>query len=323
MVFTYFKRANFAPSEFDAFNFFLALYLASDIEEDIEEYKYEIFPWALGDTWRLNFSSFLKKRDDLLRRIGYRAIVSRKCCEEVMGFMPKHYAWTRERAESHGGAVRTYAVNKCRSILQREHKLEDEELTMPRGPTELPRPCALCLMNRQPAANPKYASPSLAETIKFMPTPTLYASSVASSSSASNSSSLSSASCSRLLPNSISSSSSGFLRANTGLDGEESNFMINDSASTSGYDTCSTTDANHSSNQLQKHLLFKAAAQQQVDMNNNLFDPCMRDLNNNVNNQNNHHQQQQMYMTGGMMVTSNEILIDNAPRQFDFTGLSG
>lgn len=147
MVFTYFKRAKFTPEEFTVYNFFLALYLASDIEEDVEEYKYEIFPWALGSKWRSKFGSFLRKRDELLRRIGYRAIVSRKCCEEVMNFVPDHFVWTRERKESHGGAIRSYMVNKCRKLLSIEHKIDDEELTMPRGPSERPRPCPLCLMN--------------------------------------------------------------------------------------------------------------------------------------------------------------------------------
>lgn len=147
MVFTYFKRAKFSPEEFTVYNFFLALYLASDIEEDVEEYKYEIFPWALGSKWRSKFGSFLRKRDELLRRIGYRAIVSRKCCEEVMNFVPEHFVWTRERKESHGGAIRSYMVNKCRKLLSIEHKMDDEELTMPRGPGERPRPCPLCLMN--------------------------------------------------------------------------------------------------------------------------------------------------------------------------------
>ena len=39
MVFTYFKRAKFNLQEYTKDNFYLALYLASDIEEDIDEYK--------------------------------------------------------------------------------------------------------------------------------------------------------------------------------------------------------------------------------------------------------------------------------------------
>lgn len=148
MVFTYFKRAKFTCDEFTVFNFYLALYLASDIEEDVDEYKYEIFPWALGPKWRSKFSGFLKKRDALLKRIGYRAIVSRKCCEEVMSFVAEHYAWKRERSEDHGGATRAYLITRGRRLLSTRSHLEEEELNLPRGPFELPRPCPLCFLNR-------------------------------------------------------------------------------------------------------------------------------------------------------------------------------
>ena len=146
MVFTYFKRAKFNLQEYTLEHFYLALYLASDIEEDVDEYKYEIFPWALGNSWRSNFSGFLRKRDALLRRIGYRAIVSRKCCEEVMSFKAEHAAWKRERAEDHGGATRAYLISRSKRFLS--SNLDDEDLNYPRLAHEAPRPCPLCLLNR-------------------------------------------------------------------------------------------------------------------------------------------------------------------------------
>ncbi|XP_043196733.1 speedy protein 1-A-like isoform X1 [Amphibalanus amphitrite] len=131
MVFTYFIRANYSWRQYTRYNFFVGLYLAHDMEEDEEEYKFEVLPWLYGDGWRRRYPVLLRHRDALWRQIGYRAVVSRKCCDEVMSIRPHHPVWQRTRPDHHSGAFREY---------------QNPDIVLgPFGPHRLPPVCRLCV----------------------------------------------------------------------------------------------------------------------------------------------------------------------------------
>ncbi|KAK7870928.1 hypothetical protein R5R35_012151 [Gryllus longicercus] len=114
MIFTYFTRAQLTPHEFTPYNFFVALHLAHDIEEDDEELKRASVIFALHGETACNcvdndfYQSFLRSRNILLERMKHRALVSLGCCLKVIEMYPHHSAWLRFRAEVHAGANRGY-----------------------------------------------------------------------------------------------------------------------------------------------------------------------------------------------------------------------
>uniref|UniRef100_A0A6I8SE86 Uncharacterized protein n=1 Tax=Xenopus tropicalis TaxID=8364 RepID=A0A6I8SE86_XENTR len=93
MVPIYFKRAHIKPRDYSRLNFFHVLYLAHDMEEDLNTAKLNILPWAFWKSWRTFTRVFLKARKSLWTCMNFRALVTRSECEELMSHCPTHWAW--------------------------------------------------------------------------------------------------------------------------------------------------------------------------------------------------------------------------------------
>ncbi|XP_075719822.1 speedy protein 1-A-like [Rhinoderma darwinii] len=127
MVLEYFRRAGLSTKEYRK-NFFPALFLANQFEEEEDDYRQEIYPWALGQKWTLKRERLLRKRSQLLLRIGFRAWVDRATCDLIMAQDPLHWAWKRQRQYHHSWAV---------------HYFRRDKFTI-NGPWSIPPSCSLC-----------------------------------------------------------------------------------------------------------------------------------------------------------------------------------
>ncbi|XP_072000190.1 speedy protein 1-B-like [Engystomops pustulosus] len=92
----YLRRARLPTVHYRNY-FFPALYLASQFEEQDSDIRTEILFWALEGFWFLEIEHFLRYRNLLFRKIGFKAWVDLDTCHQIMAEDPTHWAWKRER----------------------------------------------------------------------------------------------------------------------------------------------------------------------------------------------------------------------------------
>ncbi|XP_064233732.1 putative speedy protein-like protein 3 [Aotus nancymaae] len=97
MVIAYFGRARLSSWQYQRIHFFLALYLANDMEEDDEGPKQAIFYFLYGKN-RSQRLLFQKLRFQFFRSMRCRAWVSLEELEEIQAYDPEHWVWARNRA---------------------------------------------------------------------------------------------------------------------------------------------------------------------------------------------------------------------------------
>ncbi|XP_020944045.1 putative speedy protein E7 [Sus scrofa] len=84
MVVEYFGRVGLPGHLYNRIHFFLALYIASDMEEDNPMSKRSIFQFLLGrEQWPDLYKEFLKLKVEFFNAMGHRAWVTPELCEEV------------------------------------------------------------------------------------------------------------------------------------------------------------------------------------------------------------------------------------------------
>ncbi|XP_035868655.1 speedy protein E4-like [Phyllostomus discolor] len=98
MVIAYFSRAGLFCWQYQRIHFFLALYLALDMEEDYHAPKETIFSFLYGDSNCARRPLFHKLRFQFFRSMGYRAWVTKEECEEIQAFDPELWVWKRDRS---------------------------------------------------------------------------------------------------------------------------------------------------------------------------------------------------------------------------------
>ncbi|XP_068823565.1 putative speedy protein E7 [Capricornis sumatraensis] len=98
MVVEYFGRVGLPGHLYNRIHFFLALYIASDMEEDNPTSKRSIFQFLLGrEHWPDLYKEFLKLKVEFFHAMGHRAWVTPELCEEIQAQKPHHWVWSRER----------------------------------------------------------------------------------------------------------------------------------------------------------------------------------------------------------------------------------
>ncbi|XP_042639393.1 speedy protein E5-like [Orycteropus afer afer] len=102
MVVEYFGRVGLPGHLYNRIHFFLALYIASDMEEDNPTSKRSIFQFLLGkEHWEDLYKDFLKLKVEFFHAMGHRAWVTPELCEEIQAQNPHHWVWSRARQYTH------------------------------------------------------------------------------------------------------------------------------------------------------------------------------------------------------------------------------
>ncbi|XP_029410994.1 uncharacterized protein LOC103748710 [Nannospalax galili] len=98
VVIAYFSCTGLFCRQCKPIHFFLALYLVSDVEEDYQIPKQDIFYFLYGKSYAQH-PMFHKLWFQFIRSMGWRAWVSPEECEEIQAYNPDLWVWARDRSK--------------------------------------------------------------------------------------------------------------------------------------------------------------------------------------------------------------------------------
>ncbi|XP_077658762.1 speedy protein E4-like [Urocitellus parryii] len=101
MVIAYFSRAGLFSWQYQRIHFFVALYLANDMEEDNQAPKQDIFHFLYGKSYAQR-PLFHKLRYQFFCSMRWNTRVSREECEEIQAYDPELWVWGRDRTSLPG-----------------------------------------------------------------------------------------------------------------------------------------------------------------------------------------------------------------------------
>ncbi|KAG8454313.1 hypothetical protein GDO86_000817 [Hymenochirus boettgeri] len=101
-----FPSGKLQDHEITALNFFAALLLAVEMEED---FFTSIIDYRLGKESEEVSAKLKRAKMELWTRMDYRALVTRQSCDQMMAANPSHWAWQREQSDDQGWARKEIA----------------------------------------------------------------------------------------------------------------------------------------------------------------------------------------------------------------------
>ncbi|XP_007493737.1 speedy protein E4A-like [Monodelphis domestica] len=98
IVVEYFGRVRLPAYSYNRIHFFVALFIANQIEEDDMKSKFNMMPALFGKRlWRSLYYDFRRIQRKFIVAMNWRVLVTRQICDEIQAQAPTHWVWQRDR----------------------------------------------------------------------------------------------------------------------------------------------------------------------------------------------------------------------------------